>query len=98
MFATELIGKLAIRTSPVRYPNGNWDCSYTQNPIRIINATDRHIVHVSKDSPFCDPSKPRVLNYLWCDDKWIDYESILIPATQKFANVRFVDDGIDPNT
>ena len=78
MNAKELIGKTAIRTGATRLG----DNSYTDTPVRILHATDTHVVteHVLEWERRTFGSEPHVLNYTWCDDKWIDYEELMDEA------------------
>jgi len=76
MKATELIGKLAIRTSHVTYAHGNICRSFMEEPIRIIKATDRHIVYEWVNHPSFN-DKPNILSYEYCDDNWINYEELI---------------------
>lgn len=75
MRATELIGKKVIRTAPTSHG----DYSYTSNPIIIINATDEHIIYKYPSNNCFNyfENKERVLNFTWCDDKWIDYKKLV---------------------
>jgi hypothetical protein len=87
MFATELIGKRAIRTKPVRYPNGVEDRSYTDgSPVKIINATADNIViksGIAKNSEW-------VLSAPFTDDNWTDYDELIKPPEKKLRNLVFV--------
>lgn len=81
MKATELIGKNAIRTSHVNYAGGNVCRSFMEEPIKILNATDTHIMYKRVFDLFSS-NKPNtkvgfnILSYEYCDDKWIDYDEL----------------------
>jgi hypothetical protein len=93
MEAKELIGKTAIRTRPVMtekiisaglFSGGDTvrqipDFYYCTTPIRILNATDYHIVFLPCELIVAGPTelKPRILDLRFCDDNWIDYESLI---------------------
>lgn len=74
MKATELIGKLALRTKPVQYGNGTKDNSYGDEPMLILKATDTHILY--KRSSFGENTCEGILNHCWCDDGWTDFEEL----------------------
>lgn len=69
MKATELVGKLAIRTKPTKCSG---DHSYMSEPILIEKVTDAHI--------FCRtwmfPEDGHILNSRWLDDAWEDFEEL----------------------
>jgi hypothetical protein len=87
MKATELIGKNAIRTQPVfdlvdssfgfmgtgltKKP----DYRYTTEPIKIINATEFHIVAETKN--YDKTIKREILNCKYCDENWIDFNELI---------------------
>jgi hypothetical protein len=70
MKAKDLIGKKAVRTAPVRLTG---DRSYGTTPILIQNVTDSHIVYTSLEN-FLDDRSVRLLNSMWIDDNWTNYE------------------------
>ena len=72
MKATDLIGKVAIRTGPMFYSNGQPDYSYCSDASEILNATGNHIVLHSKYG-----GTENILDNRWCDDKWIAYDDIV---------------------
>lgn len=71
MKATELIGKFAIRTGKT---GGYGDNSYTSEPVFIMGATDTHIEIKTKSLFNNESYRMSILNYVFCDDKWIDFE------------------------
>jgi hypothetical protein len=78
MFANELVGKLAVRTKATRLG----DNSYTTNPVRIVKATESHVVvKFTKEDQMARlvglTSKTHILNYTFCDDGWTDYEELV---------------------
>jgi hypothetical protein len=87
--ATELIGKKAIRTAPVMEKvetncdgflfNGRIveksNYSYTEAPIKILKATDSHIVY--EREKFDGEKVISVLNLKYCDDNWTDYDELI---------------------
>ncbi len=83
MKATELIGKLAIRTKPVFLGfeglRENCDYSYTTTPIRILKVTDNHIIynHVGTSEEKIFGKKKHILNLRWLDNNWTDYNKLM---------------------
>lgn len=85
MKATELIGKKAVRTQPIYHiSDGGFmamglvkkpDYTYTTEPIKILKATDSHII-VERDC-FDGTKKQVILNILFCDDNWCDYDELI---------------------
>lgn len=79
MKAINLVGKLAIRTKPVYYSNGNYDRSYTTYPIRIHKVTKNHIVYshegTSEENIF--GKKVFILDNLYNDNNWADYNKLV---------------------
>jgi hypothetical protein len=76
MQAKDLIGKLAIRTNE----NMHLDYRFTNEAIKIIKVTESHIVYELPKSPHIKvnyPATMHVLNNLWIDDNWIDYEELM---------------------
>jgi transcriptional pleiotropic regulator of transition state genes len=78
MKATELVGKLAIRTAPVVSNN---DYSFMNSPLKIIKVTDFHIVYEypeenSMSKIFADKN-PYILHAEWLDDNWTDYSKLI---------------------
>lgn len=73
MRATELVGKVAIRTGP----NYNNDHSYCSYPVKILMATESHVMieYVGREANMFS-STPHLLNCAFCDDKWADAEGI----------------------
>ena len=69
MNAKELIGKRAIRTASTV----KGDMSYTSEPVLILNATDRHIIYKTK---IFRNAIVTTMNYLFCDDNWVDYDEM----------------------
>jgi hypothetical protein len=87
MFATELIGKRAIRTKSVRYAGGTEDRSFTcGNPVKIINATAENIVIESTPGN----GKPWILSAPFTDNNWTDYDELIKPPEKKLRNLVFV--------
>lgn len=97
MTAKELIGKNAIRTQPimekVRVNNSGMlmigdhfenqpNYCYTTESIKIVNATDSHIIAEVK-SFMGDKTTTRILNCQYCDDNWIDYDELINPKAEK---------------
>lgn len=76
MKATQLIGKLAIRTFHTKYAHGQISRSFMEYPIRILKATDKHIVYEWVNEPEWN-NKPNILSYEYCDDNWIDYNELM---------------------
>lgn len=79
MKAINLVGKLAIRTKPVKYSNKFKDYSYTDSPIKILKVTDSHIVYSREESlveTFVGEDI-RILDLRWNDNNWIDYEELI---------------------
>jgi hypothetical protein len=68
MKASELIGKDVLRTNPVDLGNGYHDCSYNSNPIKILKVTGSHIYYKSRHGLY------DVLDEIWLDDNWIEYD------------------------
>ena len=86
MKAKDLIGKLAIRTKPVVVNDGGVkDYSYTTTPIHITNVTDNHIVYdlegTKEESIY--GKNTYILNSIWLDDNWEDYENLINPKKNK---------------
>lgn len=91
MYPHELIGKLAVRTAPIDYgPSDgglfgdtivavNNDYSYTTDPIRILAATESHIVYQRQEPMF--EGKPMLLNSRWVDNNWTDYDALMALAS-----------------
>lgn len=92
MYATDLIGKIAIRTKPVMEAHiihsgfvfGGGDSvrdvpSYYHctTPILILNATEHHIVYERYPKPSNDRPEPYILDVRYCDGNWIDYEKLM---------------------
>jgi hypothetical protein len=73
MKATELIGKTVIRTVPTS--SGDW--SFTSSPIKILYATEDHVVvgKAKGDTFGILNRKAFVLDKRWVDG-WKDYEEI----------------------
>lgn len=98
MRAEELIGKLAIRTKPVElgkdiFGNRSRDYSYTSTPIRIVNATNEHVVFDYKGT---DAEKAfthvHVLDNRWADNNWIEYKSLFNKKTEEEnKNMKLID-------
>ena len=84
MKVIDLIGKWAIRTKHATYAHGQIDRSFMEDPIKIINATDNHIVYERSEkwSRICPKSNNEynILSYEYCDDDWIDYEELIHPC------------------
>jgi hypothetical protein len=78
MKATELIGKRAIRTNCATLSYGI-DRSYTDTPIRILKATDSHIIYQydKEFDPVFDPIKFHIMSYAFCDDNWTDFDELI---------------------
>jgi len=74
MRAKELVGKMAIRTAPVQYGNGNQDFSYTSDPIEIAKVTENHIVY---NREMFGEQHTSILNNRWLDDNWTDYVELM---------------------
>jgi len=75
MKATELIGKVAIRTRPT---NTIKDHSYTDHPIKVITATNHCITFEYADwwhRKYMD-TRHHHLDSDFCDDNWIEYNGI----------------------
>lgn len=66
MKATELIGKMAIRTKGVKH---NGDMSFTDNIVEIIHADTHHIVI---EANFFGKKVRHILNNWFCDNNWKD--------------------------
>lgn len=86
MRATELIGKRAIRTAPVKeirdyisFGSRTFDevdsYYYCENPVTIIAATDTNII-VACESIVGDGIRTTNLSCKYCDDNWSDYDSL----------------------
>jgi len=74
MEATDLIGKKAIRIAPT---NEVRDRSYTNRPLKIINATKYHIYYEYADQwdrTYMD-TDIHILGSEFCDDKWVEYKT-----------------------
>ena len=74
MKATELIGKLAIRNKPTERFG---DRSYMDEPLRIVHATDNHVIVGFVDN-FMHMSPTSIL-----DDDWIDGWEDFAPLQEK---------------
>lgn len=76
MKATELIGKIAIRTEPTK-TCGDW--SYTESPLLILDATESHVlaVYANKEELMVKilGNKPFILRADFVDG-WADYQPI----------------------
>jgi len=75
MYAKELIGKRAVRTAPA-----NGDNSYRTTPIKIVKATETHIVYKYDGMSGIFASlgdKVNLLNSDWNDNNWIDYDELV---------------------
>jgi hypothetical protein len=87
MRANELIGKNAIRTQPVYdlVENGfgimssglvkKPDYRFTTEPIKIIKATEYHILAERKN--YDGSIKQELLNSRYCDENWVDYDELM---------------------
>lgn len=86
MKASQLVGKLAVRTAPVNLgtnPINLWvsaskDFSYITEPIRIVKVTDSHIVYKSGNS-----ERLNLMDSRYIDDNWTDYEELVKPEEPK---------------
>lgn len=83
MYARELIGKKAIRTTHVTYAHGNISRSFMQEPIIIQKVTDTHIVYTYPEGDICLSDKLHILPYEYCDDNWIDYDELITIDSNK---------------
>jgi len=105
MHAHQLIGKLAIRTSAMESQVDinmlsvgvavRQDWSYTTDPIRILAATEHHIVFEYPDNHVLS-GKKYLLNILWVDDCWTDYEALMALATEEHIQLMQQLSGISP--
>ncbi len=85
MKAIELVGKLAIRTNPIKLgrdfitEENNYDYSYTNEPIRILKVTDNHILTTHKGTKLekIFRNDIHILDKRWNDDNWTDYEELI---------------------
>ena len=81
MKATELVGKMAIRTKHVTYAGGGTDRSHMEEPVKILKATDCHIVYEYGDEflKMCKTANdsPNIMSYEYCDDNWVDYDELM---------------------
>jgi hypothetical protein len=89
MKASELVGKVAIRTAPCVYPNGAKDGSYQDSPLLIVGVTDAHILtqHVGKERKIFG-DEIHILRSDWLDDNWTDYNALIQkaqPILSRFA-------------
>ncbi len=85
MFATQLIGKRAIRTGSTTYPSGSVSLSFTEEPILILHATKSHIIFKWQPESHIKQDEPDVLNAIYCDDKWTDYDCLMWGANPILA-------------
>jgi hypothetical protein len=82
MKATELIDKKAIRTKCANLAGGMVDRSLLDRPIKIIKATDSHIVYKDvkgygfgmNDDWY---EKLQILSYEYCDNNWTDFDKLM---------------------
>lgn len=85
MKATKLIGKLAIRTQPIKLGIDdmtgeiNYDYSYTSNPINILKVTENHIVYnyVGTPEEGIFEKDVYILDKRYIDNNWIDYSELI---------------------
>ena len=75
MKASELVGKLAIRTERTKSGDG----SYTTEPLNILKVTGKHIIynHIGTREEFMFGDKIHILHGEWLDDNWIDYNELI---------------------
>ena len=96
MYPHQLIGKLAVRTKPVDYGERDSffggtktkieDYSFSSSPIKIMGATENHIIYKyvkSEEKLFGE--EIRLLDHRWIDNNWTNYEELL-----ELANVNNV--------
>ncbi|WP_195308226.1 hypothetical protein [Flavonifractor plautii] len=88
MNAKELIGKNAIREKPIKkaevvssglYTIGSRvqsipDYTYCVEPVKIINATDHHVVI---EREVFGKIHMMLLDERYCDDAWTDYDELI---------------------
>jgi hypothetical protein len=48
--------------------------AYTQDPIKILKATDHHIVF---EREWLGVKKTSILDCRYCDNNWIDYDELM---------------------
>jgi hypothetical protein len=81
MKASDLIGKKAIRDFHVTYAGGTVSRSFMEEPIKIIRATDKHIVYEWCENflRVCPSANdtPNILSYEHCDNHWLDYNELI---------------------
>lgn len=103
MNAKNLIGKMALREKPIEKqimtggilsfggPSVSTipDYSYCTDPVKIVAATEHHIVIeqemdnvFSQDGP---STKTTILDERFCDDNWADYVKLIEGSTQNFV-------------
>jgi hypothetical protein len=73
MRASELIGKLAVRTSPAQVLRGStlvYDSSFMKDPIMIVEVTNSKLRYTCTEWGFHNDLE---LNAYWLDDSWAEY-------------------------
>lgn len=93
MKAEQLIGKKAIRRYHTTYAGGTVDRSFMESPIKILVATDSHIIYqYVKESKWIDDIKTKhILSYEYCDDNWIDYDCLMFMAMKPRNNAIIIE-------
>lgn len=93
MYPMELIGRLALRKSPVyetekKIPAmfggyttvGGENDDFMREPILILAATNTHVIYMGckqTEEGFRPYGKYKILDSKWVDDEWVDFTTIL---------------------
>ena len=75
MKASELVGKLAIRTERTKRGDG----SFTDEALNILKVTEHHILynHVGTREEFMFGDEIMILGCDWIDGNWADYNELI---------------------
>lgn len=79
MNAKKLIGKMALRSAPVVVYGGNYNYAYTTKPIKILTATESHIV---AEYNWYGKPEVEIINCMYCDENWIEYDHLMLMASK----------------
>jgi hypothetical protein len=78
MYPWELVGRNAIRTKPIIGSDEGW--GYCTNPMKILAATEYHIV--------CERNRMKfLLDSRYIDNCWTDYEELMKLADKEHVEV-----------
>ena len=96
MKAEQLIGKKVIRTGHTTYAGGTICRSFMDYPIKILVATDSHIIYqyVEESKWHNDTKTKHILPYEYCDNNWINYDCLMFMAEKPRNNATIYEDEI----